>query len=173
MLKRAIAAAAAIAGLGLLSGCDSFRAYAAHDPLPDGSARPTAAPSKPVATPTTAASRCTTVPAAEQKALKALLKAGVKGTKFAAVRSADFDQVYMVAVRLSGKGIGSNYNAVFATDTLNGKGQTFAVDGFAAEFSKLGETTQEGLTTEADGVSDAQACVARSADTTGSGALPG
>jgi hypothetical protein len=172
MLKRAIAAAAAIAGVGLLSGCDSWQAYAAHDPLPDANApKPTTAPQQPGA-PTPAASRCTKVPAVEQKALQALLRKGITGTKFAAVRSADFDQVYMVAVRLSGKGVGSNYNAVFATDTLDGKGQTIAVDGFAQEFSKLGEKTQQGVTPDADGVADAQACVARSADL-GGGALPG
>jgi hypothetical protein len=96
----------------------------------------------------------------------------VKGTKFAAVRSADFDQVYMVAVRLTGKGIGTNYNAVFATDSLNGKGQTLAVDGFAQEYSSLGEATKQGVTPDADGVAEAQACVARSASAGGAG-LPG
>jgi hypothetical protein len=174
MLKRAIAAVAAIAGIGLLSGCGSWQAYAAHDPLaPDGGVtKPTAAPGKSGTPSSTPASRCTKVPTAEQKALKALLTKGITGTKFAAVRSADFDQVYMVAVRLSGKGVGANYNAVFATDTLNGTGETFAVDGFAQEFSKLGEQAQQGLNTEADGVSEAQACVARSADVGGAG-LPG
>jgi hypothetical protein len=175
MLKRAIAAAAAIAGVGLLSGCDSFQAYAAHDPLPGagGVAKPTSAPAKPGTPATPAASRCTKVPVAEQKTLRALLKPGIKGTKFAAVRSTDFDQVYMVAVRLSGTGVGTNYNAVFATDTLNGTGQTFAVDGFAQEFSSLGEQVQQGVTTDADGVSEAQGCVARSADAGGGAGLPG
>jgi hypothetical protein len=175
MLKRAIAAAAAIAGLGLLSGCDRFQAYAAHDPLPGagGVSKPTSAPVKPGTSSTPAASRCTKVSAAEQKTLRALLKPGIKGTKFAAVRSADFDQVYMVAVRLSGTGVGTNYNAVFATDTLNGQGETFAVDGFAQEFSSLGEQVQQGVTTDADGVSEAQGCVARSADAGGAAGLPG
>jgi hypothetical protein len=171
MMKRAIAAVAAIAGIGMLSGCGGLRAYAAHDPLPDPSATPKAVSSSP---PKTAppASRCTSVGKAEQKALNALLTSGVKGTKFAAVRSEDFDQVYMVAVRLAGNGVGTNYNAVFATDALNGKGQTFAVDGFAQEYSSLGEATQQGVTPDADGVSEAQACVARSAST-GDANLPG
>jgi hypothetical protein len=175
MLKRAIAAAAAIAGVGLLSGCGSWQAYAAHDPLPaGGAAKPATKPSKPAASPSPAASRCTTVPAAEQRALRALLKPGIKAAKFAAVRSADFDQVYMVGVRLSGKSVGANYNAVFATDTLTGAGQTFAVDGFAQEFSTLGEQTQQGLAPDADGVSAAQACVASSSDVgTGGAGLPG
>jgi hypothetical protein len=175
MLKRAIAAVAAIAGVGLLSGCDSFQAYAAHDPLPGpgGTTKPTSAPAKPGAAATPPAARCTKVPAAEQQALRALLKPGIKAAKFAAVRSSDFDQVYMVAVRLAGTGVGANYNAVFATDTLNGTGETFAVDGFAQEFSSLGEKTQQGLTTQADGVSEAQGCVARSADVTGGTGLPG
>jgi hypothetical protein len=170
MMKSAVAAAAAVAAVGLLSGCGGLRAYAAHDPLPDPSAKPTA---KPSTTPRPApASRCVSVGKAEQKALTALLTPGVRGTKFAAVRSADFDQVYMVAVRLAGKGIGANYNAVFATDSLNGKGQTLAVDGFAQEFSSLGEPTRAGVTPDADGVAEAQACVARSAAPGGAN-LPG
>jgi hypothetical protein len=170
MIKRTIVAVAAIAGVGMLSGCGGLRAYAAHDPLPDPSATPTA---KPSGTPKPApASRCVSVSKTEQKALTALLTPGVKGTKFAAVRSADFDQVYMVAVRLTGKGIGTNYNAVFATDSLNGKGQTLAVDGFAQEYSSLGEATKQGVTPDADGVAEAQACVARSASAGGAG-LPG
>jgi len=170
MIKRAIAAAAAVAAVGMLSGCGGLRAYAAHDPLPDPSATPTA---KPKNTPKPApASRCVSVGKAEQKALNALLTPGVKGTKFAAVQSEDFDQVYMVAVRLAGKGIGANYNAVFATDSLNGKGQTLAVDGFAQEYTALGEPTQEGVTPDADGVAEAQACVARTAATGGTD-LPG
>jgi len=172
MLKRAIAAVAAIAGVGLLSGCGGLSAYAAHDPLPDPSAPPKVN-SHPSTAPTAAASRCTKVSKAEQQVLNAVLTPGVRGTKFAAVRSQDFDQVYFVAVRLAGKGVGQGYNAVFATDELSSKGQLLAVDGFAQEYTKLGEPTQAGITPDADGVAEAQSCVAGTGSGQGSAGLPG
>jgi len=81
-----------------------------------------------------------------------------------AVRSKDFEKVWMVAADIQGSGMeGSEDIGVWATNSLQGDGLVFAIDGFAQEFSDWGhgDTTDANITQAADGVQEAKDCVQR------------
>jgi hypothetical protein len=127
--------------------------------------------SSPTATTTTAApatqasDRCEAV----SGVLVAAIKAGLTVTggtlrNAKAVRSKDFEKVWMVAADIQGSGMeGSEDIGVWATNSLQGDGLVFAIDGFAQEFSDWGhgDTTDANITQAADGVQEAKDCVQR------------
>jgi hypothetical protein len=78
-----------------------------------------------------------------------------------AVKSNDLEKVYMVAADIQGDGMEGNDDiGVWATNSLQGNGLIFSVDGFAKEFSDWGDaaTTDAQITQAADGVDEAKEC---------------
>ncbi len=70
-----------------------------------------------------------------------------------AVRSRDYSKVYFVAAELDGPGLsGNGHVAVWATNEIRGYGLTFAVDGYAKQFSGWGEGPGDGFSQSDDGV---------------------
>ena len=81
-----------------------------------------------------------------------------------AVKSDDFAKVYMVAADIQGTGMeGDNEIGVWATNSLDGAGLIFAVDGLAKEFSDWGrgDTSDAHITLSSDGVSEAKECASK------------
>ena len=81
-----------------------------------------------------------------------------------AVKSDDFSKVYMVAADIQGAGMeGDDEIGVWATNSLDGAGLIFAVDGVAKEFSDWGhgDTTDAHITQSSDGVSEAKKCASK------------
>ena len=115
----------------------------------------------------------TTVTGRCEKVSNAVLNAIAKGLTVTgggtlrngyAVKSDDFSKVYMVAADIQGVGMeGDNEIGVWATNSLDGTGLIFAVDGVAKEFSDWGhgDTTDANITQSSDGVSEAEECVTR------------
>jgi hypothetical protein len=78
-----------------------------------------------------------------------------------AVKSADFEKVYMVAADIQGPGLEGNDDVgVWATNSLGAGGLTHAVDAVAQEFSDWGDAdqTDAAITTSDDGVEQARSC---------------
>lgn len=142
----AAAALAAVAVLGGLGGCTSATSAAAEQPAKTEPAARTAA-------------ACETPSAALLGQIGSTLTGATAG-RAAAVRSADFEHAYFVAVRLRGPGMAKAAPAVFATNDLAG-GMVFAVGGTAHQFSSLGhgETTAAAFTSSSDGYAAAAACL--------------
>jgi hypothetical protein len=81
-----------------------------------------------------------------------------------AVKSKDFSKVYMVAADIQGVGMeGEGEVAVWATNSVDGTGLIFAVDGLAKEFSDWGhgDETDANITQSSDGVSEAKECASK------------
>ena len=81
-----------------------------------------------------------------------------------AVKSNDFSKVYMVAADIQGTGMeGDGEIGVWATNSLDGSGPIFAVDGLAKKFSNWGhgDSTDANITQSSDGVSEAKECATR------------
>jgi hypothetical protein len=81
-----------------------------------------------------------------------------------AVKSNDFSKVYMVAADIQGGDMeGNGEVGVWATNSLDGTGLIFAVDGFAKEFSDWGhgDTTDANITQSSDGAAEAKECASR------------
>jgi hypothetical protein len=77
------------------------------------------------------------------------------------VRSADFKKMYIVAADIQGLGMeGKDDIGVWATNSLAEGGLTFAVDGFAQDFSDWSDAdlTDPAITTNDDGVDEARSC---------------
>ena len=117
-----------------------------------------------------AAAPATTVTGRCEKVSNALLNAIAEGLTVSgggtlregyAVKSNDFAKVYMVAADIQGTGMeGDGEVGVWATNSLDGDGLIFAVDGFAKEFSDWGhgDTTDAHITQSSDGVDEAKEC---------------
>jgi len=75
-----------------------------------------------------------------------------------AVRSPEFQHVYIVAVKLTGPGI-DNQPAVFALNDLSAATTILAVDAMAREFSDWPDGTAQGLSVTSSGVKDATSCL--------------
>jgi hypothetical protein len=115
------------------------------------------------AAPTTVTGRCEKVSSAVLNAIAEGLTVTGGGTLRGgyAVKSKDFSKVYMVAADIQGVGMeGNGEIGVWATNSLDGNGSIFAVDGFAKEFSDWGhgDTTDANITQSSDGVSEAKEC---------------
>jgi hypothetical protein len=118
------------------------------------------------AAPTTVTGRCEKVSSAVLNAIAEGLTVTGGGTlrNGYAVKSDDFSKVYMVAADIQGTGMeGDNEIGVWATNSLDGTGLIFAVDGHAKEFSDWGhgDTTDANITQSSDGVSEAKECASR------------
>jgi hypothetical protein len=90
------------------------------------------------AAPTTVVGRCEKVSSAVLNAIAEGLTVTGGGTLRGgyAVKSKDFSKVYMVAADIQGTGMeGNSEVGVWATNSLDGTGLIFAVDGLAKEFS--------------------------------------
>lgn len=72
------------------------------------------------------------------------------------VRSGDFSKVYFVAARIEGPGMDAGSVGVWATNSTDGNGSVFAVDGFAREFSDWGAGPSMSLGD--DGAQEARDC---------------
>jgi ABC-type glycerol-3-phosphate transport system substrate-binding protein len=115
---------------------------------------------------TTVTGRCEKVSSAVLNAIAEGLTVTGGGTlrNGYAVKSDDFSKVYMVAADIQGAGMeGDNEIGVWATNSLDGAGLIFAVDGVAKEFSDWGhgDTTDAHITQSSDGVSEAKECTAK------------
>jgi hypothetical protein len=115
------------------------------------------------ASPTTVVGRCEQVSSALLNAIAEGLTVGGSGTlrNGYAVKSDDFSKVYMVAADIQGVGMeGEGEIGVWATNSLDGAGLIFAVDGLAKEFSNWGhgDTTDANITPSSDGVTEAKKC---------------
>jgi hypothetical protein len=118
------------------------------------------------AAPTTVTGRCEKVSSALLNAIAEGLTVTGGGTlrNGYAVKSKDFAKVYMVAADIQGVGMeGDSDIGVWATNSLDGAGLIFAVDGRAKEFSDWGhgDTTDANITQSSDGVSEAKECASR------------
>jgi hypothetical protein len=125
----------------------------------------TQSPQEPAA-PTTVVGRCEKVSSAALNAIAEGLTVTGGGTlrEGYAVKSKDFNQVYMVAADIQGTGMeGNGEIGVWATNSLDGSGSIFAVDRVAKEFSDWGhgDTTDANITPSSDGVSEAKECASR------------
>lgn len=108
------------------------------------------------------ASRCLPVPAALGDGIASALDDGITASDWQAVKSNDFKNVYMVAAKLAGPGMGDDTTGVWATNRLEAApGMILAVDGIAQEFSDWpdGDTTDARTSPADDGVSEARDCV--------------
>jgi hypothetical protein len=126
----------------------------------------TTRPPEATAAPTTERSRCERVSSAMLNAIAEGLTVTGGGTLRGgyAVKSTDFSKVYMVAADIQGTGMeGNGEVGVWATNSLDGAGLIFAVDGLAKEFSDWGhgDTTDANITLSSDGVSEAKECASR------------
>jgi hypothetical protein len=111
-------------------------------------------------------SRCEKVSSAVLNAIAEGLTVSGSGTlrNGYAVKSKDFSKVYMVAADIQGTGMeGNSEIGVWATNSLDGTGLIFAVDGFAKEFSDWGhgDTTDANIRPSSDGISEAKECASR------------
>jgi hypothetical protein len=118
------------------------------------------------ASPTTVVGRCEQVSSALLNAIAEGLTVTGGGTlrNGYAVKSDDFSKVYMVAADIQGVGMESDGEVgVWATNSLDGSGLIFAVDGLAKEFSDWvhGDTTDANITQSSDGVSEAKNCASK------------
>jgi hypothetical protein len=116
------------------------------------------------ASPTTVTGRCEMVTSALLNAIAEGLTVTGSGTLRNAVKSDDFSKVYMVAADIQGTGMeGDNEIGVWGTNSLDGTGSIFAVDGFAKEFSDWGhgDTTDAHITQSSDGVAEAKQCASK------------
>lgn len=78
-----------------------------------------------------------------------------------AVKSNDFENVFIVAAAVFAPGVDGE-TGVWATNSLTpGKGTTLAVDGFAKQFAVWpdGDKSSAGVTLSADGVDEAKECL--------------
>lgn len=115
---------------------------------------------------TTVTGRCERVSSAVLNAIAEGLTVEGGGTlrNGYAVKSDDFSKVYMVAADIQGAGMeGDGEVGVWATNSLDGAGLIFAVDGLAKEFSDWGhgDTTDAHITQSSDGVAEAKECASR------------
>jgi hypothetical protein len=118
------------------------------------------------ASPTTVVGRCEMVSNALLNAIAEGLTVTGGGTlrNGYAVKSDDFSKVYMVAADIQGAGMeGDSDVGVWATNSLDGSGSIFAVDGLAKEYSDWGDgdTTDANITQSSDGVSEAKECASK------------
>jgi hypothetical protein len=116
--------------------------------------------------PTTVLGRCEKVSNAVLNAIAEGLTVTGGGTlrNGYAVKSDDFNKVYMVAADIQGSDMeGNGEIGVWATNSLDGHGSIFAVDGFAKEFSDWGhgDTTDANITASSDGVAEAKECASK------------
>lgn len=104
----------------------------------------------------TAPSRCIDVPSALVDAIESGLQGNNTLASAAAVKSRDYENVWMVAAVIEGEGL-SGDAGVWATNDLSaGGGLIFSVDGFANSFSDWGRL--EGGSIADDGAREAKAC---------------
>jgi len=118
------------------------------------------------ASPTTVTGRCELVSSAVLNAIAEGLTVNGGGTlrNGYAVKSDDFSKVYMVAADIQGTGMeGDGEVGVWATNSLDGGGLIFAVDGLAKKFSDWGhgDTTDAHITQSSDGVAEAKECASK------------
>ena len=126
---------------------------AAFEGCLDALPSPTSAPGE--STPT---AKCEEVSSDVVRAIEVSLTADGGGSvsDAAAVRSEDFDEVWMVAAQIEAAGF-EGQAGVWATNNLNGIGSIFAADGIAQEFSDFGEGP--GFSAADDGVAEALECL--------------
>ncbi len=143
MSRRAWLALAAAGGLAVL-GCMAIAAVVVFLNFGDDDS--------------SAASACRAVSAGKLDAIAAGLEPGLSLRNGQAVRSDDYEDVWMIAADLQGPGLdGGHEVAVWASSNLSpNSGPIFAVDGLAREFSDWGHFG--GVTDH--GVNEARACVA-------------
>ncbi len=166
MTKGSYASGMAVLGVVLLGGCSSGStdttaeepesdkpvSSATHDAKSDGgdSSQPE--------------SRCQKVSAAMQRAIASGEEggAGMKVLDGAAVRSDDFSEAYMIALRFTVTGVEEEQVGVWSSNSLKpGGGLILAVDGFAKEFTVWpdADKTDADMTINDDGVEEAAGCM--------------
>lgn len=110
-----------------------------------------------------AEARCVDVPRDAMDRISEGLTGDVRLTSAVAVRSGDYEEVYMIAGELDGPGLeGEGDVGVWASNSLEpGGGLTLAVDGVANEFSDWpdGGGTDAEMSVTDDGVSEARDCL--------------
>jgi hypothetical protein len=116
--------------------------------------------------PTTVVGRCEKISSAVLSAIAEGLTVSGSGTlrNGYAVKSKDFSKVYMVAADIQGIGMeGEGEVGVWATNSLDGTGLVFAVDGLAKEFTDWGhgDTTDAHITQSSDGVDEVKECASK------------
>jgi hypothetical protein len=107
-------------------------------------------------------SRCLDVPANLGAGISEGLSSGITASGWQAVKSNDFEKIYMIAAQLRGEGLGDDTYAVWASNSLElGGGLVFSVDGYAPHFSDWGDadTTDAQISVNDDGVEEAIDCV--------------
>lgn len=142
-LLAAIALAAALP----LAGCGGSETADTSEEPPSGGE-----------TATQQADRCRDVPQARIDAIASGLdkSAGVSAGNAAAVRSRDYEKMWMVAIELNGPGLDGE-KGVWTTNRLEEQGLVFAVDGIAKEFSDWGDGGPFSVVD--DGVAEAKHCL--------------
>jgi hypothetical protein len=146
-----------IAVAALLSACTA-------ETSSDDSGAPTEPPQRATERQDAPESRCVAVPKGLVDAIEEGLTVQGGGTlrNARAVKSEDFNNVYMVAAELQGAGLeGADDIGVWATNGLQaGEGLIFAVDAVAKEFSGWGDAdrTDAQITQAADGAQEAADC---------------
>jgi len=109
-------------------------------------------------TSSTTLSRCEVVGQALSGSIAAGLTVQGGGTLRGAqaVKSTEYDKVWMVSADIEGPGLGGKDNiGTWATNDLTGNGMIFSVNAVAREFSQWGP----GLKPSDDGVAESRACV--------------
>jgi len=111
---------------------------------------------------TETASRCRNVPAAMGDGIATGIEEGITASGWQAVKSSDYENLFMIAGRLSGPGMDDDTIGVWASNSLEaGGGLILAVNGLAQEFSDWpdGDGTDAETSVTDDGVSEAIECV--------------
>lgn len=105
-----------------------------------------------------ASSRCEPLPSAAAEHLGFALSSGTRLVDPVAVRSDEFEHVYMVAARVDGQ------PAVWAMNQLGGFGLIISVNDHAYDVSRMGrgEDLRDPITEDTDGVAEALSCVSAS-----------
>lgn len=166
MIRRALILSAALA-LTACGGDDSTDADTAAPATPRASQTTSAAPEpsdEPSPEPT--ADRCLVVPVEKmQEVIASGVEDGVGQMTFkaaSAVKSEDFENIYMVAGRFDVPGVEGEVG-VWATNNIEplGGGLIMSVDGLAQEFTVWpdADSTDARITSSDDGVSQARACL--------------
>lgn len=100
-------------------------------------------------------SACLVVSVEKRQAISDGLESGLSIRNARAVRSDDYERVYMIAAQVHGPGIDGEIG-VWASNDHRNPGLIYAVDGIAREFSDWGTLPDSSATD--DGVAEARRC---------------
>jgi hypothetical protein len=122
-------------------------------------------PTQPTVSPQAdAGARCEQVPTDLAQAILEGYEEGTGALEYvaaAAVRSKDFQQAHMIAIRFTAEGVGEQTGVWSSNSLENGRGLILAVDGPAKQFTVWpdADKTQAAMTSGDDGVAEAAACI--------------